>query len=49
MNNFHYDLYHTVIKSRDEIDNSEDYSITFNDFLTPNHYVGIKPRETNLK
>ena len=44
-----YDLYHTTIKTRDEnkvIDNQyenddNDY-INFNDFITPNHYVGTK-------
>ena len=50
-----YDLYYTVIKSRDEnkdIDNQyeNDYKdyIIFND-IAPNHYVGIKPRETILR
>ena len=45
-----YDLYHTVIKTRDgdkDIDNN-DY-INFNDIITPNHYIGTKPRETKLK
>ena len=45
----YYDLYYTVIKTRDEnkdIDNQyekddNDY-ININDFITPNHYVGIK-------
>ena len=49
MNINYYDLYYTVIKTRDDneviVDN--DY-INFNDFITPNHYVGIKPRETIL-
>ena len=44
INNF-YDLYYTIIKSRDEKesvnDNEIDY-IFFNDFITPNHYIGIK-------
>ena len=51
----YYDLYYTVIKTRDEIknidnqyeDDENDY-ITFNDFINPNHYIGIKPRETIL-
>ena len=50
MNINYYDLYFTVIKVRDEnkdIDNS-DY-INFNDFVTPNHYIGIKPHDTILK
>ena len=44
------DFYYTVIRIRDEnkdIDNN-DY-INFNDIITPNHYIGIKPRETILK
>ena len=45
----YYDLYYTVIKTRDEnkdIDNENDY-INFNEIITtPNRYVGIKPRET---
>ena len=52
----YYDLYYTVIRIRDEdkdIDNQyedddNDYN-NFNDFITPNHYIGIKPRETILK
>ena len=50
MNIKHYDLYNTVIKSRKEIvdDNENDY-INFNDIITPNHYIGIKPRETILR
>ena len=56
MNINYYDLYHTIIKTRDEnrdIDNQyenddNDY-ININDFITPNHYIGIKPHETILK
>ena len=51
-----YDLYYTVIKSRDEnkdIDNQYENDaneyININDFITPNHYIGIKPRETLLR
>ena len=51
----YYDLYYTVIKTRDEnkdIDNQyetdENDYIIFND-IVPNHYVGIKPRETILR
>ena len=53
MNINYYDLYNTVIKVRDEnrdIDiqneNDENDYIDINDFISPNHYVGIKPRET---
>ena len=56
MNINYYDLYYSVIKTRDEnrdIDNqyendANDYIIV-NDFITPNHYIGIKPRETVLR
>ena len=49
MNNNYIDVYYTVIKTRDEnkdIDNQyenddNDY-IIFNDFISPNHYIGIK-------
>ena len=53
----YFDLYYTVIKTRDEnknIDNQyenddNDY-IDVNDFIiTPNHYIGIKNRETILR
>ena len=50
MNSNFYDLFYTVIKVRDEnkdIDNQ--YEIDYNEFITPNLYVGIKPRETILK
>ena len=56
MNNNYYDLYYTVIKTRDgnkNIDNQyeNDYNdyINFSDFITPNHNISIKPRETILK
>ena len=52
----YYDLYYTVIKTREEnrdIDNQyeNDYNdiIDFNDFTTPNHYIGIKSHETILR
>ena len=44
----YYDFYYTVIKTGDENDNIENEYIDFNDFTTPNHYIGIKPRETKL-
>ena len=46
MNINYYDLFYTVIESRDEKDNNEDDYFKFNDFITPYHYIGIKPRET---
>ena len=55
MNIKYYDLYYTVIKTRDESKNidiqyekDENGYINFNDFV-PNHHVGIKPRETLLR
>ena len=56
MNINYYDLYYTVIKTRGEnkeIDNQyendfNDY-IDNNDFIAPNHYIGIKNRETILR
>ena len=55
MNINYYDLYYTVIKVRDgkkDLDNQ--YEDDYNDYInfidiTPNHYIGIKPRETILK
>ena len=49
MNINYYDLYYTVIKSRDDkeiVDNQyENDIISLNDVIIPNHYVGIKGRE----
>ena len=49
MNINYYDLYYTVIKTRDEnkdIDNQyegdDNDCINFNDIISPNHYVGIE-------
>ena len=50
MNINYYDLYYTVIKNRDDNhENDENDYINFNDIITPNHYIGIKPRETILR
>ena len=56
MNINYYDLYNTVIKVRDgnkdidnQYENDENDYIDINDFINPNHYVGIKPRETILR
>ena len=53
MNINYYDLYYTVIKVRDGNkgidDQYENEFINFNDFRAPNHYIGIKPRETILR
>ena len=50
MYNNYFDLYYTVIKNGEdkEIVNDDEH-VNFNDFITPNHYVRIKPRETILK
>ena len=56
MNINYCDLYYTVIKIRDgnkDIDNQyenyyNDY-INYQDFITPNHYFGIKPGDTILR
>ena len=52
MNINYYDLYNTVIKTRDEnrdidnqCDNDENDYIDINDFINPNHYVGRKHDE----
>ena len=50
MNINFYDLYYNVVKVRDENkDIDSQYEDEYNDFITPNHYVGIKPRETILR
>ena len=53
MNINYYDLYHTVIKTRDQnrdIDNQNDNDyFSLNDVIIPNLYVGIKSRETILR
>ena len=54
MNINYYDMYmyYTVFKVREEnedIDIQNDDYTNFNDIITPNHYIGIKPRETILK
>ena len=51
MNINQYDSYYTVIQSRDDneiVNNNENDYIYFSNFITPNHYVGIKPPETIL-
>ena len=56
MNINYYDLYYTVIKVRDgnkDIDNQyenddNDY-INYEDFISPNHYIGIKKNNDILK
>ena len=51
----YYELYYTVIKNRADkkvvdgkYENNENELGIFNDFITPNHYIAIKPRETIL-
>ena len=55
MNTNYFDLYYTVIKTRNEnrdVDNQ--YENNYNDYINfidivPNKYIGVKPRETILK
>ena len=50
MNNNYHDLFYTVIKNReDKFENKEDDYNNFHDFITPNHFIGINPRETILR
>ena len=52
LKNNYYDLYNTVIRIRDEdlyIDNQYEDDNKFNDFITRNHYIGIKLRKTILR
>ena len=50
MNINYYDLYYTVIKSRDiQYENDENDYINFIDFIISNHYVEIKSREIILR
>ena len=53
MNINYYDLYYTVNKNRGEkelVDNQyENDDINFNDFITPNHFIGIKQKNEKLK
>ena len=52
MNINYYDLYYTVIKTRNENKNIDNqYENDYHDYIdindiVPNHHVGIKPRET---
>ena len=55
MNINYYDLYYTVIKTRDknkdldiQYENDENDHINFYDFI-PNHYVGIKKNNEILR
>ena len=52
----YYDLYYTVIRTRDEIrdidnqyENDENDYIDINDFITPNHCIGIKQNNEILR
>ena len=56
MNINYFDLYYTVIKTRDgnkgiDNQNEDDYHdyIDINDFITPNHYIGIKQNNEILR
>ena len=56
MNINNHDLYYTIFKNRDdkeivnnEYENKEVDYINLKEFITPNHNISIKPRETILK
>ena len=53
MNINYYDLYYTVIKTRDDNkdngENNEKYFMNFHDFITPNQYIGIKNNNEMLR
>ena len=56
MNNNFFDLYNTVNKVRDEnkdkdnqYENDENDYIDIKNFISPNHYVGIKTDNVMLK
>ena len=53
MNINYYDLFYTVIKNRQKneiVDNQyENDYINSNDFITPNHCIGIKKNNETLK
>ena len=56
MNIIFYDVYYTVIKVRDEIkdidnqyENDDNDYINFQDFITLNHYIGIKNNNEILR
>ena len=56
MNINYYDFYYTVIKTRDEnkdidnqYENDENDYIDINEFIPPNHYIGIKSNNERLK
>ena len=56
MNINYFDLYYTIIKTRDEnrdidnqYENDENDYINFNDFITPNHYIGRKSNNEILR
>ena len=52
----YFDLYYTVFKTRDgnkdidnQYENDENGYIDINDFINPNHYIGIKSNNEILK
>ena len=49
MNIDYYDLYYTVIKTRDENRDIDDQYENDENDIVPNHYIGINTRETILK
>ena len=49
MNINYYDLYNTVIKKGEEEEQYDNDYINFNDFITPNNYIGIKNDNVKLR
>ena len=56
MNFNYYDLYYNVIKARDEnkdidsqYENDENDYIKYEDFISPNHYIGVEKNKEILK
>ena len=56
MNIKYYDLYYTVMRTRDEnkdinnqYENDENDYINFHDFINPNHYIGLKKNNEILR
>ena len=52
----YYDLYYTVIKTRnekinidDQYENDDNDYINYEDFISPNHYIGVKKNNEILK
>ena len=49
MNINYHDLYYTVMKTRDENRDIDNDYIDINDYISPNHYIGIKQNNEILR